>query len=146
MILCQSLTTHLSDKVNCIAIYGYVCIAIGNSHTYFKRQVVRAWSKTRTCVGHRFTLKTRDINIEVFLEVYQLSLLGVSTNPPSRVSWYTFDNLFWPTHQRFNKWLSVSSLHQKCVQKVDVLSSTPLVSHSYIYLAFCGDSGKTRIN
>ena len=33
MIRYQSLTTHLSDKVHCIAIHGCVCLAIGNSQT-----------------------------------------------------------------------------------------------------------------
>ena len=38
---------------------------------------------------------------EVVLEVYQLTLLDVSTNPAGLVD--TFDNVCWRTHQRFNK-------------------------------------------
>ena len=34
--------------------------------------------------------------------VYQLTLLGVSTNPPRGLV-DTFDNVCWRTHQRFNK-------------------------------------------
>ena len=58
------------------------------------------------------------------MEVYQLTILGVSlstiTLPAGLVD--TFDNVCWRTHHRFNKWPSVSSLHQKCVQRVDILS------------------------
>ena len=56
--------------------------------------------------------------------MYQLTLPGGLVD--------TFDNVCWRTHQRFNTWPRISSLHQKCVQRVDVLSNTPLVSHSYI--------------
>ena len=54
--------------------------------------------KTRTCISD-IDSRSNIGTFEVFLEVYQLTLLGVSTNPPRRVSLTTF-------------------FGQKCVQKV----------------------------
>ena len=83
------------------------CMSYNRKFTNFKRQVVRAHiSDVDSC--------WKVWIFEVVMEVYQLTLLCVSTNPPSRVSWY----VCWRTHQRFNKWPSASSLHQKCTQKV----------------------------
>ena len=49
--------------------------------------------KTRPCISDidsRWKVGT----FEVFVEVYQITLLGVSTNPPRRVSWYVWKTFF----------------------------------------------------
>ena len=86
MILCQFLTTHLSDKVPLYRNRGvrwYVYVS--QSKIHILQKVGSESMKPRTHIS--------DIDswgklgtFEVVMEVYQLTLLGVSTNPPNRVS------------------------------------------------------------